>query len=378
MPEVKLKGISKSFNGVVALNEIDLSIKDKDYVVLLGPSGCGKTSLLKTIAGIYPPSTGSVFVGGKNITNLLIEERGIGMMFQNYALFPHLSAEENASYGPKMKELSPKKITEIARQMLSLAKFPLERMSAMPRELSGGMQQRVALARALASQSSLLLFDEPLSALDAKIGEELRRDLRKLVKSLGLTAIHVTHSQEEAMSIADTMVVMNKGRIMQVGTPEDIYFHPANLFVADFIGEANFFEGEIMPGLSKRIVRFLGRDFDLSKADISRLSSGVEKVMVVFRPEKMVLSKHRHHLLKRARRHKENFVKAKIESRTFLGEKVRYDLSMDSFTIISKRLGFGKRFNKGDFVFVSFDASDAMLFDYPKEQLEKIVGRQTA
>ena len=370
MPEVKLKGISKKFEGgVVALEKVDLTIKDKEYVVLLGPSGCGKTSLLKTIAGIYPPTEGSVFIGNRNVTSLPIEERGIGMMFQNYALFPHLSAEKNVSYGPQMQELSPHKTREIVRQMLELAKFPLDRGSALPSELSGGMQQRVALARALASHSSLLLLDEPLSALDAKIGEGLRRELRKLVKKLGLTAIHVTHDQEEAMSTADTIVVMNKGQIMQVGTPEEVYFHPVNLFVADFVGEANFFQGEVKHSSPKRVVRFLGKDSELSKADSSRLSKGAEKVMVVFRPEKLVISKRRPY--------HENFVKATIDSRRFLGEKIRYELSSDSQTIVVKRMGFGKHFKKGDSVFVSFDAADAMLFDYPLEPMEKIVGRQT-
>ncbi len=370
MPEIKLKGISKRFAGdVVALQKVDLTVKDKEYVVLLGPSGCGKTSLLKTIAGIYPPTEGSVFIGSRNVTDLPIEDRGVGMMFQNYALFPHLSTEQNVCYGPAMREVAPEKARQIAHEMLDLAKFPLNRANALPSELSGGMQQRVALARALASQSSLILLDEPLSALDAKIGEELRRDLRKLVKKLGLTAIHVTHNQEEAMSTADVIVIMSKGEIMQAGTPEDVYFRPANLFVADFVGEANFFEGEFKRGASKNVVRFLGKDFDMSKADGSRLTKKSEKVMVVFRPEKVVISKRKPY--------HENFVKARIDSRRFLGEKIRYELSCDSSLVIVKRMGFGKHFKKGDEVVVSFDSADAMLFDYPRETMEKIVGRQT-
>ncbi len=372
MPEVKLKGVSKTFPGnVVALHKVDLSVKDKDYVVLLGPSGCGKTSLLKTIAGIYPPTEGEVFISGRNVTRLPIEERGVGMMFQNYALFPHLTTEKNVEYGPTMRELPPKETKSIAHKMLQLAKFPLERANSLPIELSGGMQQRVALARALASQSSLLLLDEPLSALDAKIGEELRLELRCLVKKLGLTAIHVTHSQEEAMSTADTIIVMNQGSVMQVGSPEEVYFNPANLFVADFVGEANFFEGEIKPAHSnpKLFVRFLGKDFDLSKAKSSKLSRGAEKVVVVFRPEKLVISKRKPY--------HENFVHAKIESRRFMGEKIRYELSSGASQIVVKRMGFGKSFQVGDSAFVSFDASDATLFDLPREHWEKLVGRQT-
>jgi ABC-type Fe3+/spermidine/putrescine transport system ATPase subunit len=371
MPEVTLRGVSKVFDsGVAALCKVDLTVRDKDYVVLLGPSGCGKTTLLKTIAGIYQPTEGSVLIGARNVTRLPIEQRNTGMMFQNYALFPHLSAEKNVAFGPTMRELSPEETREITCRMLELAKFPLERATAMPSQLSGGMQQRVALARALASQSFLLLLDEPLSALDAKIGEELRLELRQLVKKLGLTAIHVTHSQDEAMSTADTIVVMNSGRIMQVGTPEEVYFKPANLFVAGFVGEANFFAGAIeKPNhTSKRPAVFLGKKFDLSKADASRLSGGAKKAIVIFRPEKLVLSKRRPF-------HR-NFVKARIVSRRFMGEKVRYELLRGHSKVIIRRMGFGRGFNISDIVFVSFDAQDAVLFDLPEEPLEKIIGRR--
>jgi len=371
MPEVRLKGVSKKFDGnVVALHNVDLTVKDKDYVVLLGPSGCGKTSLLKSIAGIYAPDAGIITIGTRNVTNLPIEERNVGLMFQNYALFPHLTAEKNVSYGPTMRELSPHKVKEIAHRMLELAKFPLDRTSALPSELSGGMQQRVALARALASQSNLLLLDEPLSALDAKIGEQLRLELRNLVKKLGLTAIHVTHSQEEAMGTADTIVVMNKGEIMQVGTPEEVYFRPVNLFVADFVGEANFFEGEVKRHDHKLAVHFLGKEFDLTKADSSKLSKSSGKAVIVFRPEKLVITKRKPY--------HPNFVKAKIESRRFLGEKIRYELSCGAYAIIVRRMGFGKSFKKGDSVVVSFDSMDALVFDYQQEPIEKVVGRQTA
>ena len=363
MPEVCLKKICKRFGkGVVALNEVSLTVKDHEYVVLLGPSGCGKTSLLKTIAGIYPPDSGSVLIDGADVTTLPIEERGVGMVFQNYALFPHLSAEENVAYGPKMREDPDGKIGQIVRQMLSLAAFPLDRAKAMPSELSGGMQQRVALARALASQSRLLLLDEPLSALDAKIGEELRHELRQLAKKLKLTAIHVTHNQEEAMSTADTIVVMNRGRIVQVGSPEDVYFRPENLFVADFVGEANFFKGTIVGRKPRLTMRFLGKEFDMGKADASRLSEKSDKAIVVLRPEKMVLTKDK--------TYHRNHVDAKIMVRRFLGEKIRYEISTGAHTIISKRMGFGKSFHKDDAVIVSFDAADAILFDYPEESAE--------
>jgi ABC-type Fe3+/spermidine/putrescine transport system ATPase subunit len=227
----------------------------------------------------------------------------------------------------------------------------------------------VALARALASQSSLLLLDEPLCALDAKIGEELRLELRNLAKKLGLTAIHVTHNQEEAMSMADSVVVMNKGEIMQVGTPEEVYYKPANMFVAYFVGEANFFECKIKRRTSKALaVNFLGKDFSISKADASKVPVGADGAIVVFRPEKLVLSKSRPYHV--------NFVKAKIVSRRFLGEKVRYEMLCGPKPIIVRRLGFGKGFQKGDAVFVSFDEADALLLGCPDEPPEKTVSKQ--
>ncbi|MDD1770689.1 MAG: ABC transporter ATP-binding protein [Methanomassiliicoccales archaeon] len=242
MPRVELRGVTVRFGKVVAVDDVDLTINDGEYVTVLGPSGCGKTTLIRIIAGILEPTTGSVSIGGKDMRGVPIEERDVGYVFQNIALFPHLDAVNNVSYGPRVKDLPKEEQESIAKRYLGLVKL-LEKMAMFPSELAGGEQQKVSLARALASGSRLLLLDEPLSALDARVRVDLRYELRRIVKSLGLTTIHVTHDQEEAMSVSDRIVVMRAGGIVESGTPEDLYTRPKDLFTANFIGETNLLEG---------------------------------------------------------------------------------------------------------------------------------------
>jgi len=239
MPAIQIRNASKYYGSVKALHNVDLDINDGEYVVLLGPSGCGKTTLLKIIAGIVEPSSGSVSLAGADITKLAPEDREIGFVFQNYALFTHMSALENAAYGRLARGEAADKARRIGNEMLKLVHLG-DRADALPKELSGGMQQRLAIARALATGSKLVLLDEPMNALDAHIRVELRDELRRMAKQLGLTVIHVTHDQEEAMALADKIVIMRKGKILQVGPPKEVYDRPAGPFVASFLGEANF------------------------------------------------------------------------------------------------------------------------------------------
>jgi len=239
MPAIQIRNASKYYGSVKALHNVDLDINDGEYVVLLGPSGCGKTTLLKIIAGIVEPSSGTVSLAGTDITGLAPEDRGIGFVFQNYALFTHMSALENAAYGRLARGETREKALRIGREMLQMVHLG-ERAEALPKELSGGMQQRLAIARALATGSKLVLLDEPMNALDAHIRVELRDELRRMAKQLGLTVIHVTHDQEEAMALADKIVIMRKGKILQVGPPKEVYDRPSGPFVASFLGEANF------------------------------------------------------------------------------------------------------------------------------------------
>jgi len=257
MPEVRLEGLGKSYGKVVAVGGVDLVIRDKEYVTILGPSGCGKTTLIRMIAGIIEPSQGKVFLRGKDMDGVLIEERGIGYVFQNIALFPNLNAAQNVAYSSRARGADKGTQEKVAREHLQLVKL-LDRMAMFPDEMSGGEQQKVALARALASGSDLLLLDEPLSALDARVRVDLRYELRRLTKALGLTTIHVTHDQEEAMTVSDRIVLMRAGTIVEAGSPEELYSQPKHLFTANFIGESNFLEGwvrEKVDGLTRVEVR---------------------------------------------------------------------------------------------------------------------------
>jgi len=242
MPEVRLRNISKKFGKVVAVDEVDLTIADGEYVTILGPSGCGKTTLIRVIAGIIEPTTGEVTIGGKDMRGVPIEERDIGYVFQNIALFPHLDVEDNVSYGPRVRNRPKAEQLQVAHQYLELVKL-LDKMQMFPGELCGGEQQKVSLARALATGARLLLLDEPLSALDARVRVDLRYELRRIVKSLGLTTVHVTHDQEEAMSVSDRIVVMRSGGVVESGTPEQLYTRPKDIFTSNFVGETNLLEG---------------------------------------------------------------------------------------------------------------------------------------
>jgi len=242
MPEVKLTNVSMRFGDVTAVDEVNLTIADGEYVTILGPSGCGKTTLIRIIAGILEPTEGRVCIDGKDMKGVEIEDRDLGYVFQNIALFPHLDTEDNVSFGPRVKDKAKEEQQKIARKYLELVKL-LDKMEMFPSELCGGEQQKVSLARALATGAKLLLLDEPLSALDARVRVDLRYELRRIVKSLGLTTVHVTHDQEEAMSVSDRIVVMRAGGIVESGSPEQLYTRPKDIFTANFVGETNLLEG---------------------------------------------------------------------------------------------------------------------------------------
>jgi iron(III) transport system ATP-binding protein len=236
-PELAIKNVSKSFGAFQALRQLTLSVSKGEFICLLGPSGCGKTTLLRLIAGLESPDGGEIYQNGRNITHASPAERDYGMVFQSYALFPNLTAHQNIAYG-----LYGGQTADTARRVTDL--LELINLPAIgnkyPAQLSGGQQQRVALARALATSPQLLLLDEPLSALDAQVRTHLRSEIKSLQKKLGITTIMVTHDQEEALTMADRVVVMNQGVIAQIGTPDEIYHHPANRFVANFVGRCNW------------------------------------------------------------------------------------------------------------------------------------------
>lgn len=242
MPEVKLREVTKSYRGIVAVQELSLTVNNGEYFTFLGPMGSGKTTTLMLIAGLIEPDEGEIYFDGKPMKGVPPEDRGVGFVFETFALFPHYNVYENVCYGPFVKGENPASTRSVAEEMLEMVLLE-DRPDALPDELSGGMKQRVALARALTSGAKILLLDEPLGALDAKIRTALAHDLRKIVKELGLTAVHVTNSVEEAMTISDRIAVFNHGILEQMGTPIEIYENPNSVFVMDIMGDVNLFAG---------------------------------------------------------------------------------------------------------------------------------------
>ncbi len=242
MANVSLINLKKQFGKSLAVSDFSLEIADGELVAFLGPSGCGKTTTLRMIAGFLDPSAGRILIGDDDVTSVPVHKRNTGMVFQRYALFPHMTVAHNVSFGLEMRKvpaIERDRRMNLALDMVRLTEFK----DRYPRQLSGGQQQRVAIARALAIEPKVFLLDEPLSNLDAKLRLEVREDIRALQQRLGLTTIFVTHDQEEALAISDRMAIMHDGRVQQVGTPQDLYEKPTNLFVADFLGKMNFFSG---------------------------------------------------------------------------------------------------------------------------------------
>ncbi|WP_276280391.1 ABC transporter ATP-binding protein [Halorussus caseinilyticus] len=309
MTDLSLRGISKSFEGVTALSDVTLDVEDGEFFTLVGPSGCGKTTTLRAIAGFESPDSGSVRFGDREMAGVAPEDRDVGIVFQNYALFPHMTVGENVAYGLRFRGTPGGRSKEgRVADLLDLVDLSgFEERS--PDELSGGQRQRVALARALAPGPDVLLLDEPMSALDARLRQNLRTQVKRIQSELGITTVYVTHDQEEALAVSDRVAVINDGRVEQVGKPEDVYRRPETRFVAEFLGENNVFEGEVDGGE----VRVGATSFRLAGLDAPE---GSEVVFCV-RPEYLV------------RDGGENAFEASVEAVEFLGESFRVHLDWD-------------------------------------------------
>ncbi len=289
---VVLENISKIYNDpktgkdFYAVKDVSLTMEPGSFVTLLGPSGCGKTTTLRMIAGFESPDTGEMYLGGEAINELTPNKRDTAMVFQSYALFPHYNVFDNVAYGLKLRKVPKEQMQERVHAILDLVE--MEGMEQrMTNQLSGGQQQRVALARALVVEPGVLLFDEPLSNLDAKLRVMMRTEIRRIQQKLGITAIYVTHDQSEAMSISDQIIIMNQGEVAQMGTPMEIYYHPGSEFVADFIGEANFLEGAVagMAGKDCRVA-VEGREVVVATDAPRRMG---EPCKIVLRPEAIAI-----------------------------------------------------------------------------------------
>lgn len=312
---LEIKNLRKTYGTVVAVNDVSLAINKAEFFCLLGPSGCGKTTILRLIAGFEKPTSGSILLDGRDISHIPPYKRDVNMVFQNYALFPHLSVFDNIAYGLRIKKRPSREIRDRVGSMLAMT--ALEGLEErMPSQLSGGQQQRVALARALVNQPSLLLLDEPLSALDHKIRQQMQVELSNLQRKVGITFLYITHNQEEALTMGDHIAVMKDGRILQLGGPEDIYEKPQNRFVADFIGSMNFLEG-----------RFIGTNngysqvqlFDDSVIDVQRRVEidRLRDILLAIRPESLRLSRN-------APKEGENSVPGTILNEVYFGDVSKY------------------------------------------------------
>jgi ABC-type Fe3+/spermidine/putrescine transport system ATPase subunit len=360
MPDIRVVNLTKKYGKMYALDNVTLTIHDQEYFSLLGPSGCGKTTLLRLIAGLIEPDGGEIYIGDKRVDKVPPEDRDIGFVFQTFALFPHMTAWSNVIYGPKVKNFDAKQAETIGHEVLELVKLN-ERLNAYPSELSGGMMQRIAVARALAAGAKTLLLDEPLGQLDAKVRNEIRYEIRRMAKDLKLTAIHVTHDQAEAMSISDRIAVMKKGKIVQVGTSQELYMHPNSLFVAHFIGESNFLEGYITQG-NGRVEIELRQGLRVNAINELNIKQG-ERVVLAIRPETCEMKKG--HIVA------ENSLFGKVEKSTFEGIVVRYEIRLDNGDrFVINRPSLTEEWVKiGEDVTINYPLDKAHLFPYPEAGL---------
>ncbi|MBU4000933.1 MAG: ABC transporter ATP-binding protein [Proteobacteria bacterium] len=323
--EINIEKITKIYqqgaNASPGVLDIDVKIPSGEFFFLLGPSGCGKTTLLRLIAGLIEPTSGMIRFDGRDVTDLPVEKRNAAMVFQGYALWPHMTVYENVEFGPRMQGIERAERKQQVKDQLHRVKMT-DYSDRKPNQLSGGQQQRIALARALAAGSDCLLLDEPLSNLDARLRLHMREELLHLVKSSGITAVYVTHDQKEALSMADRMAVMDSGRIVQVGTPEEIYNHPATRFVADFLGEANFIPGKLSKKGTPSEIRI--KNGMIKAVESKKIQEG-EEVICCIRPEHIRWASGE----KSENDPRSSILSATIKSKTYLGEVRQYCCVLD-------------------------------------------------
>jgi len=368
-PHLTLNGLSKVYNETLrAVDNVDLAVQDGEFVTLVGPSGCGKSTTLRMIAGFVSPTEGTIEMNGRNISELTPDKRDIGMVFQSIALFPHMTVAENISYGMKVsaEDFSQSEMDERVEEMLELIEMPGTE-DRYPEELSGGQQQRIGLARSLALQPEVLLLDEPLSALDEKLREQMQTELTRIQQELGVTTVFVTHNQEEAMTMSDRIVVMNDGNFEQVGSPGDVYNEPESVFVADFMGKSNLFPGEVLRNDSNQSVveTPLGQ---FVTADTSFMEG--RPVQVLVRPEGMQVAA--------AGAESENTLDGTVEIVHLLGSITRYHVrTKDNVELVVEVQSDEVKKREGEEITVSFPPSACRVLPDPQPS-EREVADQPA
>ena len=379
--DVVIKGVSKSFGNIRVLNDIDLSIKKGEFFSLLGPSGCGKTTLLRIIAGFETPDYGAVTFDGLDVLPLPPNQRHANTVFQNYALFPHLSVFENVAFSLRLKKAPKSEVTAKVGDYLKLVQLE-NHAEKKPNQLSGGMKQRVAIARALINEPSVLLLDEPLSALDAKLRHHMLIELDTIHDKIGITFIYVTHDQQEALSVSDRIAVMNQGNVLQVGTPHEIYESPATDFVARFIGETNLFDATVtavekmgqpllsLPGAAKKAPPVYMAELEIPELGTIKVTTDDEvkpgqKVSFTVRPEKIVISKEK----PATKRDDINLFQGKVDEPIYSGFQTKFYVKLNGSTVIRVVKQHAKYSDEGpdiiwkDEVYLSWSAHDGYIVE---------------
>lgn len=318
---INIDKVIKKYGDVTIIPDLSVQIKNGEFFTLLGPSGCGKTTLLRMIAGFNSIEGGTIKFDDKEINHISAHKRNIGMVFQNYAIFPHLTVRQNVEYGLKIRKMKKPEMKKKVDDILEVVKIS-DYQDRLPERLSGGQQQRVALARAIVIHPSVLLMDEPLSNLDAKLRIEMRSAIREVQKQVGITTVYVTHDQEEALAISDRIAIMNEGVIQQIGTPEQIYTRPNNVFVSTFIGHSNLFHGTYHKDSKGAFVQFKD-GYKVYVTDLKQNFEEGRKVIISVRPEEFLIS--------------EEGLKVRIKNRTFLGKYTNYEMEFENGIVIDNQ-----------------------------------------
>ncbi|WP_376703624.1 ABC transporter ATP-binding protein [Mesorhizobium sp. ISC25] len=351
-PAVEFRDIDIFYGKFAAVRDFSLAIRKGSFVTLLGPSGCGKTTILRSIAGLVDISSGQISIGGKRVDDIPIYKRNIGLVFQNYALFPHKNVFDNVAFGLKYRNVPKPEIVRRVKKALDMVRLPGSE-TKLPSQLSGGQQQRIALARAIVFEPEVLLLDEPLSALDANMREDMRVEIKKIQRETGITAIFVTHDQEEALSMSDHIVVMNAGLIEQIGSPAQVYDRPATAFVANFLGKANMLPGSVTVMDGKMATIALASGHVVKAAAPKALATG-SAVTVVVRPQKLTVGT----------AGAANRLAGRIVSTSYLGGNAVYEIDIGAGTLVrANTLIDGQPLREGETVEVCFDPLGCVLLD---------------
>jgi len=352
-PAAELRNVTLSYGNFTAVKNVSLSIDKGSFVTLLGPSGCGKTTILRSLAGLVSPTSGEIHIAGRKVNDVPIHQRNIGLVFQNYALFPHKTIYDNVAFGLKYRGVAKDEIARRVTRALEIVRLPgVERK--VPSELSGGQQQRIALARAIVISPDLLLLDEPLSALDANLREEMRTEIKTIQREVGITTIFVTHDQEEALAMSDRIVVMNHGVVEQSGTPEEVYNSPASRYVASFLGQSNLLEGKVRS--IKTGVAHIDVDGGprISCEAPASVKTG-DTVTAVVRAQKIAIG---------GKPGKgANVLKGQVVTSSYLGGTASYLVEVEGKRMQAINPIAGKVYREGEDVAVAFDPADCVLLD---------------